>query len=212
MPGTIEKVTAFITRPGRRGDDPLLFEHPYAGYHIPAGTVEAGENHQAAALREAREETGLTELAVHRYLGAIDEVLVNELAVLGPAIVYARPDTGSFDWASLRRGIRVQLERTAGDFCQVTYREYDQVPDSNYVTYCITGWVQRDALADASRRHFYHLVCGEATPERWVVAIDCHRFTLFWAQLDELPAVIPPKDSWLAWLEPVYPDLTLGRR
>ncbi|QDV18203.1 RNA pyrophosphohydrolase [Gimesia panareensis] len=40
----------------------LVFDHvgvPEAGTQIPGGTIEAGENPAQAALREAREETGL---------------------------------------------------------------------------------------------------------------------------------------------------------
>ena len=36
---------------------------------VPAGTVEQGESTADAALREAREETGLTSLRIHRWIG-----------------------------------------------------------------------------------------------------------------------------------------------
>lgn len=65
----VEKVTIFITRPATSGIDLLLIEHPTAGIQIPAGTVEIDEEPQAAAMREAREETGLTTLRLQGYLG-----------------------------------------------------------------------------------------------------------------------------------------------
>lgn len=37
----------------------LAFRHPFAGFQIPKGTVEAGENVEAAVLRELEEESGI---------------------------------------------------------------------------------------------------------------------------------------------------------
>jgi len=65
---TTEKVYAYITQE----DQLLVFEHtrfPKAGIQVPGGTVEEGENVEKAVLREAIEETGLRELAIHSYLG-----------------------------------------------------------------------------------------------------------------------------------------------
>src|SRR5690348_8023184 len=62
------KVVAYITR----GDKLLVFKHadfPEAGIQVPAGTVEPGEALEEAVIREAREETGLIDLVVVRYLG-----------------------------------------------------------------------------------------------------------------------------------------------
>jgi 8-oxo-dGTP pyrophosphatase MutT (NUDIX family) len=67
----VEKVYAYITCQ----DHLLVFEHtnfPEAGIQVPGGTVERGEALETAVLREAMEETGLLELAVHRYLGCRD--------------------------------------------------------------------------------------------------------------------------------------------
>ena len=69
MPSAIEKVTAFIIRESNAGRELLLFEHPYAGLQLPAGTVEEGESPVESVLRESREETGLTVLSIVEYLG-----------------------------------------------------------------------------------------------------------------------------------------------
>jgi 8-oxo-dGTP pyrophosphatase MutT (NUDIX family) len=64
----IEKAFAYITH----CDKLLVFRHPNspeAGIQVPAGTVEPGETPQHAALREAREETGLIDLVTHAELG-----------------------------------------------------------------------------------------------------------------------------------------------
>lgn len=50
----------------------LVFSHPYhsdAGIQVPAGTVEKGEQIETAVLREAFEETGLTDLRLGSFLG-----------------------------------------------------------------------------------------------------------------------------------------------
>jgi 8-oxo-dGTP diphosphatase len=62
------KVFAYITR----HDKLLVFKHadyPEAGIQVPAGTAEPGEALEDAVLREAREESGLTDLVVAGFLG-----------------------------------------------------------------------------------------------------------------------------------------------
>ena len=59
------KVVCYIVRAGRL----LVFKHldqPWdvTGLQVPAGTIEPGESPETAALREAQEETGLTQLRV----------------------------------------------------------------------------------------------------------------------------------------------------
>jgi 8-oxo-dGTP diphosphatase len=64
----VDKAIAYITR----GDRFVVFEEPHspeAGIQIPGGTVEPGESLAAAVLREAYEETGLTNLRLVRALG-----------------------------------------------------------------------------------------------------------------------------------------------
>lgn len=68
MPTVKEKVVAYITW----GNALLVFSHPdfpEAGIQVPAGTMEPGESPEAAALREALEETGLDGLALVVPLG-----------------------------------------------------------------------------------------------------------------------------------------------
>lgn len=68
MPTHKNKVVAYITH----GDRLLVFRHtqfPEAGIQVPAGTVEEGEDPDVAVLREATEETGLTDLDLVSLLG-----------------------------------------------------------------------------------------------------------------------------------------------
>ena len=101
MAGTLDKVTAFVVRPAAAGYDLLLFEHHAGSIQVPAGTVEPDETPRAAALREAREETGLADLAIARDLGAVETPLTDERrALLATTPVYARPTVRSCGAAS----------------------------------------------------------------------------------------------------------------
>lgn len=197
----LEKVVAFITRPTPGGGELLLFRHPYAGIQIPGGTVEEGESPAEAALREAREESGITQFGPPVYLGhRVERPAADVMLVARATHVYARPDLGSFDWAYLRKGIQVKALRKAPGFTQVCYEEFDQLLDPQYITLAITAWAPDEALSPGLQRHFFHLETSAITPERWKVAIDNHVFTLFWAPLDHLPDIISPQDEWLAFL------------
>jgi ribosomal-protein-alanine N-acetyltransferase len=80
-----DKVIAYITQ----GDKLLVFSHPLfpeAGIQVPAGTIEKGESPDKAALREAREETGLHELEIRSFLG----VREHDLSLYGIPEVYRR--------------------------------------------------------------------------------------------------------------------------
>jgi 8-oxo-dGTP pyrophosphatase MutT (NUDIX family) len=199
MSKIIEKVTAFITRKSRDGNDLLLFEHPNAGIQIPSGTVEDQEMSEEAVIREVTEETGLTtSLLIRRYLGCSEDTLPEGERIIAESTkVYARPDVTSFDWVHLPKGIAVVVTRQSDEFSQVTYEEFDRVPNPQYVTMCITGWVPDRVLANTRRRHFFHLEFYRDSEEKWTVFSDNHPFTLFWTPLDELPEIIYPQNEWL---------------
>ena len=68
MPKLKQKVFAYITH----GHRLLVFSHPNspdAGIQVPAGTMEEGESPEAAVMREAIEETGLSDLVLVGSLG-----------------------------------------------------------------------------------------------------------------------------------------------
>ena len=68
MTRVIDKVFAYITRQNKL----LIFRHtdfPEAGLQVPAGTVLTDEDYATAVLREAQEETGLSQLTIRSYLG-----------------------------------------------------------------------------------------------------------------------------------------------
>ena len=151
MAAVFEKVTAFVVRQSGASHDLLLFEHPSAGIQIPAGSVELGEAARDAALREAREETGLVDLAIRHDLGYVDTALTDERRLIRTTTtVYARPTVRSFDWARLERGLWVRCERRAEGFAQVTYAEWDQLAQPTYISYQITGCIP-EACAGVGR-------------------------------------------------------------
>ena len=172
-----------------------MFRHPHAGIQIPAGTVEENKDITHAVLREAREETGLTDVIVKARLGHLDErpLLDNDCYVVRHTRVYARPDVASFDWAEFRRGLLVKRLRQSGDL------EWNQFPDPEYVTYRITGWIKNDLLCAFQRRRLFHLTTPNDGRARWTVPADQPIFELFWAPLASLPPIIEWQYRLLAY-------------
>jgi 8-oxo-dGTP pyrophosphatase MutT (NUDIX family) len=197
----LKKVTVFILRHDPQGmayePQILLFRHPHAGVQFPAGTVEPGETAEHAALREGCEESGLAGLRILRRLAVETETLPPGVrATVQPVTVFARPDPGSFDWAQIPRGVQVTVGRQVREFCQVSYIEWDSLPEKNFITYQISGWAQVSGLASQRRRSFYLLCADAETPPTWEVVIDHHRLCLFWAPLKNLPTLVPPQGRW----------------
>lgn len=63
------KVCPVVLRRTGSTVDVLAFEHPLAGYQLVKGTVEPGEQLEAAALRELAEESGIASATIARSLG-----------------------------------------------------------------------------------------------------------------------------------------------
>ncbi len=72
MTKIVEKVLAYITK----GTSLLVFRHVHsdAGIQVPAGTLELDESTEDGVLREAKEETGLKNLEIRRFLGTRDYI------------------------------------------------------------------------------------------------------------------------------------------
>lgn len=193
---TLDKVTAFITRQGDHSKQVLLINHPYAGFQFPAGTVEDGEDFEAAVKREVGEETGLQQVKIRSLLGELIEQFAGRVFTLRAETVYARPDNSSFDWAVLPRGVGVDALREQDDFVQVSFVEGDVYPNPSYTTYQITGWVARESLTAQLCRRIYHLTCHEDTPPSWQRFVDRHTYTLVWADVTALPDIVWPQSEY----------------
>ena len=210
MTTTVHKVTCFVTRKAAHSTDLLLFNHPHVGVQIPAGTVNPGENIEAAARREAAEETGLNSLILVRKIAEADDPPPDGFLVTAqPTVVYSRPDLHSMDWAHFRTGLPVEVLRHAEGFTQVRYVEDDRYIDPQYTSYNITGWVPDEVLTNRRMRHFFLFRASGRLPDRWEVPVDYTTFELFWAPLDNLPLIVSPQDGWLKWLTKIKSDLTL---
>lgn len=197
----VEKVTAFVL--DRRGgvECLLLLYHPYAGIQLPAGTVEAGESVQVAALREAQEETGLHGLAWGGLLGEERFELPPDAGMVARSTpVYRRPAAGSEGMGNIRRGFTVEVARAAHDFVQIHYVEHDGYPDPQFATFELLGWVPADAIARVRVRYFAWLTAPPATPASWTNFDDHHTFTLRWHPVDNLPELVAPQAPWLRFL------------
>ena len=71
----IVKTYAYLVRRRHLAPEVLVFRHrdfPEAGVQVPGGTVEAGETLETAVVREVFEESGLRDLRIVRYLGALE--------------------------------------------------------------------------------------------------------------------------------------------
>ncbi|MCB8979427.1 MAG: NUDIX domain-containing protein [Ardenticatenaceae bacterium] len=208
---TIHKVTAFITREHPQGRQLLLFQHPQAGVQIPAGTVDEGEGWETAVVREAHEETGLTQLTIHRYLGQVENELAAGEAILNQdSHIFSQPNTDSIPFAPLfTRGMTFEVgdavEGWNGRFHHVTYLEYDQLPNPTKIMLHIDGWLPEECLSWRKTRHYVHLHCHEETAARWTLPGDRdHTFAPFWADLQPKPAIVHPQNRWL---DDVYDQL-----
>jgi len=203
----LEKVTPFITRQAPGGLELLVFQHPTSGVQLPAGTVEIGEDPAAAALREACEESGLSDLHLRSAIGQQEINLPpNRIAVCQTTTVYSRPDTASFDWATLPRGAQVDVERSVDGFVHVTFKEGNRYPDPQYISYQITGWVPDGILSRTVRRYFFHFeFTGQSPANGWEVPIDRHIFRPFWLTWDVVMGdacpILPVQRRWLDYVQ-----------
>lgn len=64
-----QKAVPVVLRQKQGQVEILLFEHPLAGTQLVKGSIEAGEAHDLAAVRELAEESGLTGVVDTIFLG-----------------------------------------------------------------------------------------------------------------------------------------------
>ncbi len=196
----LPKVTAFILRPGLTGPQILAFHHPTAGLQLPAGTIDPGETPEAAVLREAEEESGLTRLRRVSKLG-VEEIQAEPgqgwlLRSLRPL---EEPRPGAAEIAQrIGRAWPVTVDEQRDDYAHVTYTECDLNHNPPVLQWSIAGWVPQADLSRTQVRHYYHLEAIAQTDPTWQQRADHgHIFRFEWLPLDPPPALIPPQDGWL---------------
>ncbi len=179
-----------------------MFWHAGAGVQVPAGTVEDGESFEAAAVREAAEETGLTSLRLLTRLGtrtydppADRAFLVRQVAL------QTRPgrEGPATSWSF--RNVGVQVVERSDDYVRVVYEEadLDEGADPAGLVYArFEGWVPADALAWRQEREFFHFHADGLTPEHWQQREnDQHDFHLSWVRLQPRPGLLAAQQEWL---------------
>jgi len=195
----LKKVTAFVTQDLGRERKLLVFKHPQAGIQVPAGTVELGEEPELAVIREAREETNLSQVRMVKKLGStIEKLPENEMVLIRLTKLFDEP---SFDASSdgfvLDRGLRARvIEREGGfSFVESEPRDIGVNPPMGRVKK--KGFVRSSLLTTNVERHFYHLTTEEKTANLWQVQTDGHIFELFWSNFDGKVILNAYQQPWL---------------
>jgi len=199
----------------------LVFRHPSAGIQLPAGTVEAGEEIDAAVLREVREETGLTEVVLVAQFASVSEARGPDGRMITTSGVRLRVEPSEESaWVELRvgrghvvsalgRGLWVRQMRddagymVEGGFARIGYDLYDiRGPHDWVLQETIAGWVPLTAITADVQRHLFHLEAPGPTPDRWVHHGDVPGCELYWTPLAQDPGLVKGQDLWrLAALE-----------
>ncbi|PKN86832.1 MAG: hypothetical protein CVU46_06455 [Chloroflexi bacterium HGW-Chloroflexi-8] len=199
----IEKVSAFILRPGSSGSEILVLEHPYAGLQIPAGTVEAGESSDAAVLREIQEETGLRNIEIVQKIGEDQTFTEADEAILTQTMrCFSWPaQTAQRTGPLFTRGIRMKIfERKVG-FTHINYEEYDLNLKTPKLIEKVDGWLPSNFLTHEIQRHYYIIQVLEETQETWSHFADRGlTFQMRWVPLNPKPNLISEQLKWLDYL------------
>lgn len=199
----IEKVSAFILRPSASGPEILIFDHPYTGMQIPAGTVEVDETPENAVLREVREETGLKQLSIvekvgvdHQFNSANEAILTQTMRCLGWPAATAQRIGPLFT-----RGMHLQTFERKVNFTHIRYKETDfnQTPAKTLLE--VDGWLPSEFLTREFQRHFYVIACEEETKPRWSYQGDGGlTYFLRWVALEPKPQLSGNQIEWLRYL------------
>ncbi|HLZ59462.1 MAG TPA: NUDIX domain-containing protein [Ktedonosporobacter sp.] len=198
---TIEKVSAFITRPTTTGTELLVFHHAHSGVQIPAGTVEIGEPPEQTALREIYEEAGLQSVRlVCKLATQVQDLSHGESVLLQTTPYFSQPSSGASDpVGEFRRAHWVDRKQVSGDWSQVAEESWDVDAEPAVLLKSATGWIPSYLLATHLVRHFYHAELLEEAPDRWEQdnVEGRYLFRLYWVPLSPRPRLVVGQDEWL---------------
>lgn len=201
----VEKVVAFITRERQGRRELLVFDHDMSGTQVPAGTVEYGEELEAAVLREVWEETGYRGRIVH-FLGqekwdrgkTMCMVTTNARLRQAPAADAEEVVPEEVLGNELRRGLPVRLERQQEEWACVYLEEFNLEVEPPRIIRSVGGWVPGNVLSRSVRRSFFQVHLCDETPERWEqFAEGQYTFYLYWQPLEPMPQLVGFQQTWL---------------
>lgn len=119
----IEKVTMLVSRKSNL-QEILAIEHPCAGYQLPSGTVEDNELAIDSAIRELKEETGISDIVEIYNLASLSINLSPKTMIIKSTPVYSRPKINSNSYARFRKGLTVEKSNIEdNNFSMVKYSE-----------------------------------------------------------------------------------------
>jgi 8-oxo-dGTP pyrophosphatase MutT (NUDIX family) len=198
---TLQKVAAFITRGDSPARELLVFRHSNGSLQIPAGTVHVQEMPLDAALREAVEETALSELTLAANLGVRRISVEDDGAyLLADALLQLTPDRDStiVHGVALRRGQRVRVTARQAGYAKVSVEEGEQRDTGFVITARKSGWISAHSLTQQVERHYFHFKTTEVTAAEWKVQAEPDQiFTCFWLPMQPDIALVSPQDEWL---------------
>lgn len=202
----LQKVAILVTRPGPDGRQLLVFDHVgvLSGVQVPAGTVEAGEDVRAAAIRELREEAGITVEDVE-LLWTEEEIARLDAIVSEDVPMRSAPaaDASIVVERCWRIGVRV-LESADG-WARVALEEYDLTVEPWRVLSSTEGWVRSSVLVRSQTRHVFHARAPDGVEEVWDVpfAEEEHTFRCRWVPLEDANLISIQQ----GWVDRALPQL-----
>jgi len=175
----------------------LAIQHPTAGLQLPAGSVEPGEQPDAAASREFMEETGIAAISNLREIATIDEDLRGSAITKTAIDLFDDPSFTKSSQHRIPRGFRVQILQSLREAINVRYTEWLFKASAQEPSWSVEGWTERGFIEARLLRHLYVCDVPDISANHWMHAMDGHLSELGWYDVEMHPPLIPPQDRWL---------------
>lgn len=207
----LDKVAAFVTRGEGAGRLLLTIDHPNAGWQLPAGTVEEGEEPDTAVRRELHEEANLTNLTLVQKLATFNQLSSDQRVMCQTTPLQMMPELDApLLLPIFRRGWYVREVARQNGMVQVCYEErahHGNQPGEVMLSW--EGWVVETAVTATLIRHLYHFRPIGSLPDEWFADPGDHGYApwrLFWQPLVTAELVQAQHE----WLEMVRDKLVVG--
>ncbi len=203
----VKYVTAYITRGDRRRRELLAIKRPGVGNLVPFGDVVGFESPEAAVLRVARGQTGLTELAVIALLDVVSAWLTpNSRKMTEVSPLYAEPDPAAAtlpipmpdgESSLLIQHLPIELLEETDNWAKVRCQAVDVGVGMLVNVRQQDGWVPRGSYTSDVHRELFHLRATGVTPGRWNVAGPNGDDELFWIPLSKPAGLVDFQEMML---------------